>query len=212
MAVYNFSPVPSDAATYLKVVAPHAALANATWSLWIIVDLLLVVIVPALFVLLRRSILPAAVLGAGLLAFYVVFDIAVTESTSLRLVSLAQSYASSTGSTHTGYLSTASSILASFPTMTLISFVTGSVGLVILSALMLNGPVRRRTAVFGIAANGLGVIGGLGAMVPALAVATTPSLWVIGLWYIVLGLQLYRLSSAGLLGRSLPAPSGPTAS
>lgn len=194
MATYDFGAVPTDAATYLTTVSPHALIASTAWSMWICADLLLLGIIPALFVLLRRVNLTATLFGTGLLAVFVVFDIAVTELNSLSLVSLAQSYTGAGVADQARYLAAATGILAGLQIETLLSFVIGSLGLVILSVLLFRGPVRRATAWLGVAANSLGIVGGVGAVVPALAITTSPSLLLIGLWYVLLGAQLIRFA------------------
>lgn len=213
MAIYNFGGVPTDAATYLRTVGPHAALAATTWSIWIGLDVLLVPITLALYVLLRGQDRYLAMLGAGLLGAYVVFDIAVTELDSLRLAALASGYTAASSADQGSYVTSAGPLLSGLPLETLLSFVVGSFGFVLLSLLLLHGPVRRGTALFGVGVNSLGIVGGIGAVLPALSVTTSPSLLLIGLWYVLTGAQLYRWASVAVsTARGASRRAGPESS
>ena len=203
MAIYDFGAVPTDAPTYLSTVAPHAALAATAWSVWIGLDAALVVIAVALYYIVRERNPIVAAIGTGLLGVYIVFDIAVTEVNSLRLAGLASSYAAATAAGQAQDVSIAAPLLSGLPWETFLSFFIGSLGLMLLSALLLRGPIRHGTAMFGIAANALGIVGGVGALVPALSITTTPSLLIVGLWYVLTGAQLYRWASG-------PSPAAAT--
>jgi hypothetical protein len=202
MYVYGNGSVPNDTAAYLEQVGGHSAAATVAWSLWIGTDLLLIPILAALYLVLRYRNLILTVFGTTVVGIYAVFDVAVTETNSLTLASLARGYTSASSvAVQTRYLTAATAGVAALPMETLLSFVIGSFGLLILSAVMLGGPVRKGTAWLGIGANSLAIVAGVGAVVPALSLVTNPSLLLVGLWYVLLGIQLHRLG-----GKLLPTP------
>ena len=127
------------------------------------------------------------------------YDISVTELNSLTLVSLSQGYASAlTDALRASYVTAATYGYAALPLQTVLSFGIGAVGWLLWSVVMLKGSIFPRwMAISGIIINVIGIIGAAAPVVPAsfilglfqfLAVPLT------GLWFIIIGVRLYRSS------------------
>jgi hypothetical protein len=190
---------PSSAAAYLQLVAPKQALANSLWSLWILIDLLLIAPSVALYLVLRRDNRSLALLGTLLVGFYIFYDVSVTELNSLTLVSLSRGYAMAPGDAlRAAYVAAATYGYAALPLQTVLSFGVGALGMLLWSVVMLRGHrFPRWAAVFGIVVNGMGLAGAAAPLNPAsfvlglLQYLTVP---LSGIWYIAIGVLLYRYS------------------
>jgi len=185
---------PADAEGYLKSVAGHQALSFATFGLFALTDFLMVPGIIALYLALRHISRNAMLIAAGLMALYVVLDLAITEPSSLALVALTRHYAASASdAARAVYVSAASYALAVLPVATFYSYVISSIGFLIASIVMLKGVFSKVTAYVGIAACVEGIVGGFYLFVPALAVLLLPCLMAFALWSFLAGLRLYRL-------------------
>ena len=90
------SGVPVYPTAYLQLISKNQALAAATWSLWIVADLLVIPPIISLYLILRNTNKTLALIGTALTLLFPVFDISVSELNSLGLVSLAHGYSSAT--------------------------------------------------------------------------------------------------------------------
>jgi hypothetical protein len=87
--------------------------------------------------------------------------------------------------------------VAGLPVQTFLSFTIGAVGWFLWSIVMLKGIFLRWIAVFGIIANKMGFLGGIGAVVQGTpfflhGLFTIFCATVTAFWFIVIGSQLYR--------------------
>ena len=70
-----------------------------------------------------------------------------------------------------------------------------SIGLLIVSLVMLKGVFSKVTACAGIVASVEGIVGGFYMVVPALALLLVPCLIAFGIWSVLAGSTLYKLSA-----------------
>lgn len=197
-AVLYPSGVPGNATSYLQLVSQNQALASAIWVGWDVNDFLLIIPIVALYLVLRRYNRTLALLGATFNAFFIFYDISVTELNSLTLVSLSQSYSTAaTDALKASFVGAATYGYAALPMQTVISFVTGTFGFLLWCYPMSKGVFRRRTAIFGAVVNTIAVIGSLSPIFPSSALLgifyfiTLPG---VGIWFAIVGAQLYRHS------------------
>ncbi len=176
-------PAPSSGEPYLKTLAGHAILAQVNFGVFALSDVLLVPTVLALYLALKHVAKNPMLIAAGLLALFCLLDLAITELNSLTLVSLTQHYMAATYA------------LATLPIATFFSYVVSSVGLFITSFVMLKGVFNRPTALSGIVASIAGIVGSLYVFLPAFAALLVPSLITFGLWALLAGTRLYKLSA-----------------
>ena len=196
---------PADAEPYLRSLATHPGLAFANYAGFAIVDLLLVPATLALYFSLRHLARSAVLVGTGLVVFWIIVDLAVTEFNSLTLVLLSR---------HPDPASIAAARfpLATMPIATFFSFVVSSAGTLILSIVMLKGVFHKVTAFAGIVACVEGILGGFFVVYPPLAVLLIPCMVAYGLWGVLAGAQLWRLgTTAGTPAARTPAPPAASA-
>lgn len=200
MARSLYSPsYPSNAAAYLQLVSQKQLLANILWSSWILGDFEVMLAFVALYLVLRRESRIMALVGLLLSMFYVFYDVSVTELNSLTLVSLSQGYASATNDAlRATYVAAAQYGYAALPFQTVLSFGVGAVGWLFWSLVMLKGHTFPKwMAISGLIINAMGIIGAPAPVVPSsfvlgvFLVLTAP---LTGLWFIAIGVQLYRSS------------------
>jgi Domain of unknown function (DUF4386) len=195
------SGTPTDATGYLQLFSQHQLLANLDWSFWLFGDLLLIPVSIAIYLVLRRVNNSVALVGSILSIVYVLFDICVTELNSLTLVTLSQGYASAaTDALRAPYIAAATYGVAALSTQTFFSFTIGAVGWLFWSLLMSKSFFGKGSAIFGVIVNVMGILGGVGAMVQGtpfylLGVFTILGAIFTGIWFIIIGAQLYRYGS-----------------
>jgi len=190
---------PSNATAYLQLVSQHQTLANGLWSFWILGDFLLIAPTVALYLVLRHYNRTLALVGTLIAGLYLFYDISVTELNSLTLVSLSHGYANATADAlRASYVAAATYGYAALPLQTVLSFGIGSVGWILWCVPMAKSLFGRTTAVFGVVVNLVGI---LGAAAPVTGGSGQTSIlgWfqflappLIGLWFIIVGFQLYR--------------------
>lgn len=195
------SGTPTDATGYLQLFSQHQLLATLDWSLWLFGDLLLIPASIAIYLMLRRVNNSLALVGSTLSIVYVLFDICVTELNSLTLVTLSQGYASATtDAVRASYVAAATYSVAALSTQTFFSFTIGAFGWLFWSLLMLKSFSGKGSAIFGVIVNIMGILGGVGALVQGtpyylLGIFTVLGAIFTGVWFIVIGAQLYRYGS-----------------
>lgn len=143
-------------------------------------------------------------LGGGLFAmFYAIYDVSVTELNSLTLVSLSQGYASAaTDALKASFVAAATYGYYALPLQTVLSFAIGPIGYLLWCVPMARSFFGRWTAIFGVIVSVIGLIGSAAPLVPSsfiLGLCQFICVRAIALWFIVLGVQLYRY------GHRLPA-------
>jgi hypothetical protein len=187
---------PADPASYLRLVAQHQGLASLTWALWIVADLLLMAPTIALYLVLKPANRTLALLGALFAMFFNIYDICVTELNSLTLVSLSHGYTlAASESLRAAFLAAATYGYQALPIQTVLSFATGTLGYLLWCIPMLKSPFRRGTAIFGAGMCGIALIGSAAPLFPAslvLALCQMIAVPACALWFILLGIQLYR--------------------
>jgi hypothetical protein len=189
---------PSNATAYLQLVSQHQMLANGLWSLWILGDFLGLAPTVALYLILRHYNRTMALVGSLIAAVYLFYDISVTELNSLTLVSLSQGYVNATtDALRASYVAAATYGYAALPLQTVLSFGVGSVGWLLWCVPMAKSLLGRRTAVFGVVVNVIGIIGAAAPVVTSSILGWLQFLAppLIGVWFIVIGFQLYRHNS-----------------
>jgi len=187
------SGVPSDTTGYLRLFAQHQMLAAADWTLWIAVDITIVLPSIGLYYILRNVNKTVALVGSAFSIAYIAFDIAVTELSSLKLVSLSQSYTvAANTAAKASVVSQATSIVNALPLMTFFSFTIGAVGWLLWSILMPKSFFRKTTAIFGVIVNVMGFLGGVAVYVPALGIFNVFGALLTALWFLLVGAQMLR--------------------
>ena len=179
---------PADAEPYLRSLATHPGLAFANYAGFALVDLLLVPATLALYLALRHLARSAMLVGTGLIVFWLIVDLAVTEFNSLALVMLSR---------HPDAQSIAAArfALATMPVATFFSFVVSSIGTLIVAIVMLKGVFSKVTAWAGIVACVEGIAGGFYVIYPPLAALLVPCMIAFGLWGVLAGVRLFRLGT-----------------
>jgi hypothetical protein len=194
LGIYGGIPGATDSALYLQSLTAHPSLALVSYGLFSLGDFLLVPAVLALYLALKHIAKNTMLLATGLMAVFVVVDLAITEANSLTLVALTQHAATATSTTErAAYLASANYALATVALATFYSWVISSVGILIISIVMLKGVFTKLTAYLGIVVGILGIVVGFYVFVPALTIATLPVILAFGIWCVLAGRELYRL-------------------
>jgi hypothetical protein len=194
---------PSDPASYLQLVSQHQLQASMTWSLWIAMDFLAIAPTVALYIVLQRHNRTLALLGSLLSMFFNIYDVSVTELNSLTLVSLSRAYASATtDALRASFVAAATYGYFALPLQTVLSFAIGSLGYLMWCVPMAKSIFGRRTAIYGAVVSVIGLIGSAAPVVQSsyiLGLCQFICVRAIALWFLVVGVQLYRY------GHRLPA-------
>jgi hypothetical protein len=187
-------PPPGATEEYLIALAGHAALARFNFALFALTDVLLLLGALALYLSLNRVAKNAMLVATALLAMYAVVDLAVTELNSLTLVALTQQYGSAVSDAQrAAYVAAADYARATLPIGTFFSYFVSSIGLLIVSIVMLKGIFSKPTAYAGMVASVAGIIASFYLVLPTLALLMTPSLVAFGLWSVLAGARLHKL-------------------
>jgi hypothetical protein len=190
---------PINAEAYLQLVSQHQTLANFLWSWWMVGDFLMILPTVAIYLALRHYSKSLALVGTLVVGFYLFYDVSVTELNSLTLVSLSQSYATATtDALRATFVSAAAYGYAALPLQTVLSFGVGSVGWLLWCFPMSRSIFGRKTAIFGALANIIGIIGAAAPVTGGAAQTSPLGIFqflappLIGIWFIALGIRLYR--------------------
>lgn len=188
-------PAPGSGDDYYNGLAAHITVAQTLFWAFSLSDFFLLVGVVALFLVLKGVRKNALVIGTALVLVYLVYDLAVTETTSLTLVGLIQqSSAATTDAQRAAYAAAADFARATLPFATFMSWLLGCVGWFIVNVVMLKGPFFRAVPALGIAFSVEGTLGGCYIFYPALAAFMNPALATFGIWSLFVGIRLTRLS------------------
>jgi hypothetical protein len=205
LGVYWGIPGATDSVQYLQSLAAHPSIAQVSYGLFSLSDFLLVPAVLALYLALKHIAKNTMLLATALMAVFVVVDLAITEANSLTLVALTQHAATATSATErAAYMASANYALATVALATCYSWVVSSVGVLIISIVMLKGVFSKLTAYLGIVVGILGTVVGFYVFVPALTLATLPVILAFGIWCVLAGRELYRLGKPQGAGDSAP--------
>ena len=187
---------PSDSVAFLNSLANHATLARFIYGLYTLAAFLLLIATMALYLSLKQINKNAMLVAAGFLFMFVILDLTLTEFNSLTLITLTQHYATATiDAQRLAYMAAMDYALATIPLATFYSWIVGSLGFLIASVVMLKSIFGKGIAYFGIIINILGIIGGFYIIIPILTISLTPILILWGIWLILIGLRLYKISS-----------------
>ena len=192
----NFFGAPGNTEAYLQALAAYPTLAQITYSIFGLTDLLLVFGILALYLALKGVNKNAMLVATGLVGFFIIFDFGITEFNTLTLVTLIQNYAAATNEAQRAmYVAAEHYALATMPIATFLSWSGPCSGFLITSIVMLKGVFRKVTARLGIIANTLAIIGGFYFLhpVPAYANILTAILLAYGLWLLFVGLRVFNL-------------------
>jgi hypothetical protein len=192
---------PADPEAYLQLVARHQALASITWGLWIVSDFLLIAPTVTLYLILRSYDRALALFGSLFAMFFNIYDVSVTELNSLTLVSLSQVYLGATN--EVAKASTVSAAAYGFyglPWQTVLSFFIGTFGYLLwcLPMAKAKGIFRRGTAIFGAIVMVIALIGSMAPLFPSsviLGLCQFVCIPACALWFVLVGLQLFRYGS-----------------
>jgi len=192
---YIIGPAPSSGVEYMQGIMNQILISGINFVFFIIAHFFLIAGVLALYFALKGINKKAMILSIGIMSVFIVLDIAVTEVNSLALVSLSQGYTlATTEAQRAAYLAAAYYALATIPIGTFISYVVSSVGLLIMSVVMLKGVFRKIAPLLGIAASIEGIIGGFYIFIPSLVILLSPCLITFTLWCIASGTRLNILA------------------
>jgi len=187
-------PPPSGGEPYLQGLTNHALVAQVNFGLWVLADLLLLPATMALYLVLKQFAKNAMLIAAGLMVLFAILDLGVTELNSLTLVALTHQYAAAASDAQrAAYVAAADYALATLPIATFFSYLVSSVGLLIISIVMLRGVFSKPAAYAGMVAGVAGIVGGFYVLLPALALFLVPSLIAFGLWSLLAGARLCAL-------------------
>jgi hypothetical protein len=189
---------PSDPASYLQLISQHQSLAATTWVLWIIADFLLIAPTVAMYIVLQRTNRTLALLGSMFAMFFNIYDVCVTELNSLILVSLSQGYATATSEAmRASFVTAAAYGYYALPLQTVLSFAVGTFGYLLWCIPMFRSVFRRFTAFFGAVWCIVALIGSVSPLFPSsyiLGLFQYLCVPAVALWFIFIGIQLYRYS------------------
>jgi hypothetical protein len=185
---------PADSQQYLQSLANHVGLARVTYGLFSVADVLLVPAVLGLYLSLRCVGKNLMLVATGLMAVFIVVDVAITDASSLTIVTLTQHAATAASAAERrAYMAAANYGLATVPLANFYTFVISSVGVLLISIVMLKGVFGKRTAYVGIVTGIVGIVAGFYVFVPALVLFTLLSLLILGAWCLMAGQRLYQL-------------------
>jgi hypothetical protein len=200
-SVLYASGYPSDPASYLELVSKHQLLASVTWSLWIVSDFLLMAPTIALYIILQRFNKTLALLGSTFAMFFNIYDVCVTELNSLTLASLSHGFANTTTEVlRASFVAAAANGYYALPIQTVLSFATGTFGYLLWCIPMFKSFFRRGTAIYGVIVMVIALIGSASPIFPAstfLGLCQFICVPACALWFVLVGLQLFRQGRFG---------------
>ena len=190
--------VPTDVDARLIYLARHEAAWWAIVWLSIFTDLLYVPVAAALYAALAQVNRNAMLAGAGLLALFVILDLAITWPAYAVLISLGGDFAATTSDAQrTALLAT-----ASYPAAVLDSSLLGAyiilvpgLGLLVIGLVILRSTFGRSAAYLGVATGIAAIVSVLGPFLyaPLATVAILTAVLTL-IWFFVVALRLLRLA------------------
>jgi hypothetical protein len=141
--------------------ANHAGIVRATYGLFSVADFLLVPAVLGLYLSLKRVGKNLMLVATGLMAVFIVVDLAITDASTLTIVTLTQhAAAAASAAERTAYMAAAHYGLATVPLANFYTYVVSGVGVLLISMVMLKGVFSKRTAYVGIVTGIVGIVAG----------------------------------------------------
>lgn len=165
--------------------------------LWLVVplDLLFIPGALALCLALKGIDKNAMVVGAAFLGLGIAFDLGVVGSQGLYLLTLSQNYAAATSDAQrAAYIAAADYARTVLVVgLAIYSSLVLAIGFLIASLVMLKGIFRKAVAYSGIAISLLGIVAGLGILVPSLTILELLFPTLLAIWILPVGFRLYKL-------------------
>lgn len=187
-------PVPSGDDAYLTTLAGHPALARSDFIVFTVSDILLVPAAFALYKMFKPSNRWLLLTASAFVAAFVVIDVGVTEYNSLALVQLAQNYAGATSEAQrASYLASTDATRAALPLATSLSYLVSSIGFLLVAIATFRTGFRKAVGMVGVMGSIVGILAGFYVLVPAMAAFLLPSLAIVGLWCVFVGIRMFRL-------------------
>lgn len=180
---------------YLKGLAGIVLQYRAAAGIFVVADFLFIPAILALALALKETNKTAVLVGTILLGASFLLDLGVNIPNLLALASLSQNYAAATTDVHrAAYVASADYILAFLGSSSpIIEYIGPSVGVLIISSVMLKGIFGKWTGYVGILASATGFLGVLGFSIPGLYPLIALFLPFAVVWFVLTGLRLYRL-------------------
>jgi hypothetical protein len=190
-------PVPGGSAAYLTSLAGHPTLARADFIVFTISDILLVPAAFALYKMFKPSNRWLLMIAGAFIAAFVVIDVGVTEYNSLTLVQLAQNYSGATSEAQRAtYLASTDGARGVLPIATSLSYLVSSIGFVFVAIATLRTGFRKAVGVVGVMGGVVGILAGFYVLIPAMGAFLLPSLAIVGLWCVFVGIRMFRVATA----------------
>ena len=183
-----------NALTFFQSIHGNIAQNALLWVTYIVGDLFFIPALLALYFLLRHQSRTLLLVGLGLTAAYVVFDMGITEPNWLALTNLANGYYGTVNPvSQSADLAAGQYALALLPMVNAMSYFISAAGLFLVNLVLFRGVVRRTTAWFGVPTMALAFAGGFSWFFPVLGIVFLPGSITFALWNILLGVQVYKI-------------------
>ena len=194
---------PGDPTSYLQLISQHQFLASITWSLWIVSDFLLMAPTIAFYIILRPYGRTLALLGSLFAMFFSIYDVCITELSSLTLVSLSHGYANAAPTAlRDSFVAAATYGYHALPLQTVLSFAIGTFGYLLWCVPMFKSMFGRGTAIFGASVMVIALTGSAAPLFPTsviLGLCQFICVPACALWFVLVGVRMFHY------GRCLPA-------
>jgi Domain of unknown function (DUF4386) len=189
--------MPSGGEARLQYLAGKTTVWWAILGLSVLTDVLFVPVALALYLALRGVNRDAALLATAFMGLFVVLDLAVTWPNHAALIALSGDYAAAASDAQRAAYVSAANYASAVLESTLegvYSIVTLSVGILMISLVMLKGIFGKITAYVGLATGILGIVSVAGPFfVSTLGVAIIVASVLTTVWVLLVGYRLYRL-------------------
>jgi len=189
--------MPSGGEARLRYLAGKTTVWWAILGLSVLTDVLFVPVALALYRALRGVNRDAALLATAFVGLFVLLDLAVLWPNHAALIALSGDYAAAASDAQRASSVAAADYASAVLGSTLegvYSIVTLSVGILLLSIVMLKGSFGRLTASVGVATGILGIVSVAGPfVVSTLGVAIIVASVLTTIWVVLVGYRLYRL-------------------
>jgi Domain of unknown function (DUF4386) len=188
--------VPSGGKGWLEYLGAHTAIWWAILGLSVLTDFLFLPVAWSLYLALKSANSNATLAGAGLLVLFAVLDLAVTWPNYASLISLSGEYDAAT----TDAQRAASVAATSYPLAVLTSglfavyaILVPSLGILVLSLVMLRGVFGKSIAYLGVLTGVLGIVSVVGPFfLPALDASVIVTSVLTTLWVLFIGFRMLR--------------------
>jgi hypothetical protein len=198
-------PVTSLTGADLVSLAQHASLARLTFGLGMVSDLVLIPGIAALSLALKRLDRDAMLLASAFLALYVLMDLLVTGMNVVALVAVAQNYAADPTGPSSPSFALAVSIRATIGVSLPLSSAAMSVGILLVGWTVRAGTLGRVVPYLSYFAGVVGLLYGVGAIVPGFNAFLVLSAFAELAWFALVGWKLLRFRP--LVGPSTAIPA-----